>query len=420
MRLASVFAVLTGSVLLTAAGSAQALILSLGLETLVQANGVDLQVSGYSVPCCADWNGDGLADLLVGEGGGTLAGTVHLFVNSGTPGSPVFGASSHLQAAGQDLSVPGEGCLGAFPRVALWNGDLLPDLLVGSANGTVTLFLNEGAPGSPQLGLGQLVQVGPAGSKVAIDVGARATPIFEDWNADGRRDLVVGALDGKLHLFLNAGSEGAPDFPAESFAQGAAGDLVVASGRSSPVLADFDEDGRPDLLTGNTNGEILFFANVGTAATPLFGDYLRVAAAGVPIDYAGTPRTRPFLCDWTGDGWLDLLVGLGDGKVHLLQGAATDVATLPPAARLGLPWPNPANPRLSVELAVDRPGTYAVRVLALDGRALATLFAGSAVSGTLRLDWDGRDGAGRPAPSGVYLIALSGEATGARKCLLLR
>jgi len=420
MRRAIAVSALAGLALALAVGNAPAMILSLGAETLVQAGGVDLQVSGYSVPCLADWNGDGLADLLVGEGGGTLAGTVHVFLNVGTAGAPAFAGSSHLQAAGQDLSVPGEGCLGAFPRVVFWNADLLPDLLVGSANGTVTLYLNEGAPGSPLLGAGQLLQVGTPGSKVAIDVGMRATPIHKDWNADGRRDLVAGALDGKLHLFLNTGTDSAPDFLAESFAQGAAGDLLVPSGRSSPDLADLNEDGRLDLLTGNTNGEILFYANIGSAAAPLFGDPLRVPAAEVPIDYAGTPRTRPFLCDWTGDGWLDLLIGLGDGKVHLLQGAPTDVAVLPPAARLGLPWPNPANPRLSVELAVEQPGTYAVRVLAPDGRALAALFAGSAAPGILRLDWDGRDGAGRPAPSGLYLIALSGESCGARKCLLLR
>jgi hypothetical protein len=47
-----------------------------------------------------------------------------------------------------------------------------------------------------------------------------------------------------------------------------------------------------------------------------------VLSDGVPIDLAGTPRTRPFVCDWTGDGLLDVLVGAGDGLVRLYRGLA--------------------------------------------------------------------------------------------------
>jgi hypothetical protein len=83
---------------------------------------------------------------------------------------------------------------------------------------------------------------------------------------------------------------------------------------------DLDGDGNKDLLTGNTNGELLFYKNVGTDATPTFSGYSRITSQGIPIDLAGTPRSRPFVCDWTGDGHLDLLVGAGDGKVHLYQG----------------------------------------------------------------------------------------------------
>ena len=32
------------------------------------------------------------------------------------------------------------------------------------------------------------------------------------------------------------------------------------------------------------------------------------------------PRSRPFITDWTDDGLPDLLVGAGDGKIHLFQG----------------------------------------------------------------------------------------------------
>jgi hypothetical protein len=45
-----------------------------------------------------------------------------------------------------------------------------------------------------------------------------------------------------------------------------------------------------------------------------------VESDGVPIDLAGSVRSRPSVCFWTGDGYPDVLIGAGDGKVHLFQG----------------------------------------------------------------------------------------------------
>ena len=127
-------------------------------------------------------------------------------------------------------------------------------------------------------------------------------------------------MDGKIHLFINEGTNADPDFLAETFAQENSLDLFVPSSRSSPAILDLDGDGKKDLLTGNTNGQLLLYGNVGTDSDPLFSGYSLVDSDGVPIDLAGTPRSRPFVCDWTGDGYLDVLIGAGDGKVHLYQG----------------------------------------------------------------------------------------------------
>ena len=137
---------------------------------------------------------------------------------------------------------------------------------------------------------------------------------------DGARDLVLGALDGRrIYLYLNQETNAEPDFLGETIVQDSAGDLLVSSGRSSPALMDFDGDGRVDLLVGNTNGEILLYPNEGSDATPSFSTYDRVTANGVEIDLPGMPRSRPFITDWTNDGLPDLLVGAGDGRIHLFQ-----------------------------------------------------------------------------------------------------
>jgi len=322
---------LTVSALMLTPQQLSASLLNLGPEEGVQANGVNIQVPGYSVPCLADWNNDGLADLIIGEGGSGNSGKVCIYLNGGTSADPQFSGYFYAQSNGTDLAVPASGCLGCFPRVVYWDADARKDLLVGLANGTVKIYLNTGTDENPTFDSGTNVLVNVPGA--SLNVGARATPTFVDWNSDGMNDLVVGGLDGKIHIYLNCGCGGAvpPHFyfsvPMGEFAKENDQDLVVPWERSSPIVLDLDGDGKKDLLTGNTEGELLLYINVGTDAEPKFSGYLRVESGGVPINLAGTPRSRPFVCDWTGDGYLDVLVGAGDGKVHLYQskGQAGDI-----------------------------------------------------------------------------------------------
>jgi hypothetical protein len=287
-------------------------LLNLGPAELVQASSANISVPGYSIPSYVDWNNDGLKDLVVGEGGGTASdGKVRVYLNAGTSSSPEFSGFSYARSGTEDLTVPASGCQGAFPRVVYWDSDARKDLLIGLGDGTVKIFLNTGTDSEPVFDAGTALQVGPSGSKTDIDIDTRATPTVVDWDNDGAKDLVAGAYDGKIHIFLNEGSDTAPDFVGETFALEDGEELVVPPltyGRSSPDILDLDEDGKKDLLTGNYEGQILFYSNVNTDAAPTFSDYVLVQADGTPIDLAGTPRSRPFVCDWTGDGYLDVLI----------------------------------------------------------------------------------------------------------------
>jgi len=69
---------------------------------IVQADGVNIEVSLIADPFMADWNDDGLNDLLVGE---FTMGKVSFFKNIGTNQSPSFTFSGYLQADGADISV---------------------------------------------------------------------------------------------------------------------------------------------------------------------------------------------------------------------------------------------------------------------------------------------------------------------------
>ena len=155
------------------------------------------------------------------------------------------------------------------------------------------------------------------------------TPTLVDWNSDGMLDLVVGALDGFIHIYENCGCEGTsipPHFyfssPEGQFALQGEQPLEVPTKRSSPVVMDVDGDGLIDLLSGNTEGQLLCYRNIGTESQPVLSRHTLVNTDGIPIDIPGASCSRPFACYWTGatDGTPDLLVGADDGKIRLYRG----------------------------------------------------------------------------------------------------
>lgn len=297
-------------------------LLNLGPEELVKASGIDIYVGTYSVPSFVDWDNDNLKDLVIGTG----SGYVRVYLNDGAESAPSFSDYFYAQSNGANLYCPPSGCLGCFPRVVYWDADARKDLLVGQADGTVKIFLNVGTDTDPNFDGGTFLQVGQPGAKTNIDVEYRATPSVVDWNNDEKKDLVVGALDGKIHIFINEGTDTEPDFLIKTFAKENGSDLLVPGQRSSPDVFDADFDGKKDLLVGNTYGWLLFYSNVGTDSAPTFSGYSLVESNGVPIDLPSS-RSRPFVCYWTGDGYFgpidaypDVLIGASDGQVHLYQG----------------------------------------------------------------------------------------------------
>jgi hypothetical protein len=399
--------------------------LSLGPEEFVESGGVDIDVVGYSVPCLVDWNDDDLPDLLVGDG--LAAGRVRVYLNVGTETAPSFDGYFYAQADTGDLTEPGSGCLAIFPRVVYWDADGKKDMITGRSDGRVRLFTNIASDDAPAFDAGVFLQVGAPGSKVDIDVGYRATPVVVDWNSDGRKDLVVGERYGKIYVFLNEGTDDAPDFLTSLLVQEDGVDLVVPTQRSSPHIEDFDHDGKKDIVTGNTEGQILCYNNVGTDQAPVFSGYTPVEADGVPIDLGGTSRSRPFVCEWNHDGFRDLLIGYGDGLVRIYTGvehyhdAGAPEDAPGRAVALLAPHPNPSSGR--AVLAFDLPWGQAVRIDVHDvsGRRVATAVDRWYEPGRHEVTWSGLDDRGRRLPSGVYLIRLEAlEGSDERKIVLMR
>jgi hypothetical protein len=134
-------------------------------------------LGGLNVVSAADWNGDGVPDLLFAP-----AKNPGVFVAFGPFGSAREITLSHeipLQPRGTAFAL----------SVADWDRDGKPDLLVGQVleDGRRGIFWyrNLGGPGEPRLAEGKLLVADPSDTDVI-----RGFCVC-DWNDDGRPDLIV-------------------------------------------------------------------------------------------------------------------------------------------------------------------------------------------------------------------------------------
>lgn len=311
-----------------------------------------------------------------------------------------------------------------FPRVVDADKDGLKDLLVGETEGTIRLYRNVNTDDDPQFDGGTLLQVGSPGLKVDIDVGQRTTLTVVDWNNDGRRDIVAGSKDGRIHIFINEGTDSEWDYRIEWLLQEDGTDMIVPTFRASPEIVDVDDDGMKDLLTGNTEGQILFYKNIGSDSAPAFSGYMPIESDGVGIDLAGVLRSRPFICDWNNDGVRDMLVGYGDGLIRIYRGindladASTPTVT---ADRLLPAYPNPFNPTVTIPFVLASTGRVDLSVYDAAGRLVDLLVDDALPAGRHDVSWNGVDMRGRPLPSGIYFIRLNvGDNVSTGKVSLVR
>ena len=249
----------------------------------------------------ADWNGDGLLDLVAGD----TDGFVWIFERTAPQEPALFAPGKKLRAGGKlvDLSASGGH---ARPDVVDWTGDGAPDLLVADGGGNVTLF--EGAPSRRR----ELLRSRrlEAGGK-AIQVGGRSSVLACDWDSDGKRDLLLA--DDKGYWFLRNESAGAEPVLAAPKPILFGGKPVTYVRPNLGSFVDWDRDGKRDLIGCHFENSVRFYRNVGSGAPgaePEFAD-----PEGVTILTGSSPQmiSGADAVDWNGDGDLDILTGQGHG-----------------------------------------------------------------------------------------------------------
>ena len=160
-------------------------------------DGKPINVGSASAAFAVDWNGNGAMDLIVG----TVLGEVWLVPNEGKGKELAFGTPRRLEAAGKPIKVnsdasptvadwDGDGLLDLI--VGADDGSVVWFRNIGSAKEPK---LEAARP---------LIGKSPAGwdddhKRGPRDWDVRVKPCVFDWNGDGRPDLLIGDLCGGFH-----------------------------------------------------------------------------------------------------------------------------------------------------------------------------------------------------------------------------
>ena len=139
-----------------------------------------------------------------------------------------------------------------------------------------------------------------------------------DLDGDGRADILSGSSPGDLYFFRRR-----PDgsFAAAEKLKDRHGNLMNVGYIATPFAVDWNGDGAIDLLVGNADGEVYLIPNEGSGKQLLFGQPRRLEADGKPIKVNGD--AAPVAADWDGHGKLDLIVGAEDGSVVWFRNVGT-------------------------------------------------------------------------------------------------
>ncbi len=352
----------------------------------------------------ADYDGDGVMDLIVGIGDGTdygwdnaydaagrwtngpIHGYVYFVRNTGTTALPVYDKPTKVMAGDKPVEVYGW----PSPNFADFDGDGDLDLLCGEFLDGFTYFQNIGTRTEPKYAPGIRLTTAD-GRPLAMDL-QMITPTAIDWDKDGDSDLIVGDEDGRVALVENTGKLAAdrtPQFLAPRYFQQEADD-VKCGALATPVGFDWDGDGDTDIVSGNTAGYLGFFENLSGPgvepprwAAPQFleadGKAIRIMAGpNGSIQGPGEAKwgyTTLNIADWDGDGRPDIIGNSIWGKVHWYRNVGTREKPRLAAARA-----------IEVEWDTAQP-TLAWGWLRPEGKGLLTQWRTTPVA----VDWN-RDG----------------------------
>ena len=164
-----------------------------------------------------------------------------------------------------------------------------------------------------------------------------------------------------------------------------------------------------DLRNGSANPDIYYMERKGTwgPETPLVS-----AASDTSNSVQHFPGITHDATGYTYVTWTDERLPASSGKnkeafYKVGFGFVTAAPVTPtPLTRLLRNYPNPFNPKTTIDFALDKDAQTSIRVFDVQGRMVRTLVDSYLSAGRRSVTWDGVDDQGAPVASGVYFLRL--------------
>jgi hypothetical protein len=202
----------------------------------------------------------------------------------------------------------------SFPVFFDVDNDGLQDLIAGnygyySTNGNyqsnLSYYRNTGTASDPAF---QLITRDYAGIQ---SLGIKSLiPTFGDIDGDDVSEMIIGGLDGYIHVFENNAQPG----QAASFVLSQPNFIDVGL-NAAPQLFDVNGDTLLDLIIGERNGNLNYYENTGTVNNPVF-TLKSESFGGVDVRKQGfnIGYSTPFMFSLNDE--LQLFVGSESGDIH--------------------------------------------------------------------------------------------------------
>lgn len=229
---------------------------------------------GYTTLSVADWNVDGLPDLVVNS----IWGKVVWYENAGTRKEAKLLAAKAIDVEWPDKTPKPEWNWWnptskelvtqwrTTPVAVDYNCDKLPDLVMLDHEGYLALFpRRRGDDGKLLLMPGQRVFVDEVGTPLQMNAGragksGRRKLCVVDWDGDGRLDVLANGTNAE---WLRNVRDEAGRVVLKNM--GPLGKRNLAAHDTSPSTVDWDQDGRRDLILGAEDG-VIYLLRTGASA----------------------------------------------------------------------------------------------------------------------------------------------------------
>ncbi len=237
---------------------------------------------GYTTLTVADWNKDGLKDIIANS----IWGKVVWYENTGSAGKPELAKEKPLSVQWTGKAPkpdwywwdPEPNTLATqwrtTPTAIDWNKDGLMDLIMLDQEGYLSYYERFESDDGLILKPGKRAFYSEPGSysskNIVVDSAAgnlrlnerkygssgRRKLAFGDWDGDGDTDIIINSINATL--IENTGQDNGIT---NMKLIGDISDQKLAGHTTNPTLVDWDKNGKPDLLLGAEDGHFYYLKN---------------------------------------------------------------------------------------------------------------------------------------------------------------